>query len=62
MKKKPEKKDGRQYWGQVVYVKGVSKACLERIKELVEIECAAGGGVVAFDAPTPSCGGSGDPC
>ena len=50
------------YLKQTIEVKGVSLACLKRIKELVKAECKASGGVVAFGPPSPSCGGPGDPC
>lgn len=62
-KKSAKKKTaGRQFWQQTITVKGLSKACLKRIKELVDAECGAGGGVVAYSNPSPSCGGPGDPC
>lgn len=63
MTKKKSAKKGRQYWQQTIVVRGVSKARLRRIKELVDAECGAGGGgLVAYSNPVPSCGGPDDPC
>jgi hypothetical protein len=45
-------------------VRGMPKAALMRIEQYIRVECEIEGGrvIVANSAPSPSCGGPGDPC
>lgn len=64
MKTKNTVKNGRQEWEQKFTVRGASKACLKRIEELVREECFSSKArvIIATAAPSPPCGGPGDPC
>jgi hypothetical protein len=52
----------KTYWKQEFVIKGVSKKCLARIKQLIQEEADTEGGIVLHSIPNPSCGGPGDPC
>jgi hypothetical protein len=45
-------------------VRGVSKACLMRIEQYIRAECIMDEGrvIISQVAPSPPCGGPGDPC